>query len=86
MKRGGTAQYTIRGVPRAVDTTLRARARRESKSLNRVAVEAIIRGLGLAQEKILFRDLDDLVGTWVDDPDFDAVVGEMDRVDPELWK
>ena len=49
-------------------------------------MEAIIRGLGLAQEKTIHRDLDDLAGTWVDDPEFDAVVAEMDRVDPELWK
>ena len=31
-------------------------------------------------------DLDDLAGSWVDDPEFDAIIAEMDQVDPELWK
>jgi hypothetical protein len=73
-------QYTIRGVPRTVGTALRERARREGKSQNRVAVEALLRGLGLAEERVVYHDLDDLAGTWVDDPEFDALLSDMDRV------
>lgn len=79
-------QYTIRGVPAAVGATLRERARREGKSLNSIAVEALTRGLGLSDGRTVYHDLDDLVGTWVDDPQFDAAIEAMDRVDPELWK
>jgi hypothetical protein len=86
MERSSGQQYTIRGVPASVAATLRERARREGKSLNRVAVEALSRGLGLSDGKTVYHDLDDLVGTWVDDPQFDAVIEAMNRVDPELWK
>lgn len=51
-------------------------------SLNRAAVEAIARGLGLTEHRPVFHDLDDLAGTWVDDPGFDKAIREMDTVDP----
>ena len=37
-------QYTIRGVPAAVDNALRARARADGKSLNEAAIEALAEG------------------------------------------
>lgn len=79
-------QLTIRKVPDRVDHRLRDRAREEGKSLNRVAIEALERGLGLSGEEIEHHDLDDLAGTWIEDPEFDRAIEEMDRVDPELWK
>lgn len=30
--------------------------------------------------------MDDLAGTWVDDPEFDKAIEEQHRIDPELWK
>jgi plasmid stability protein len=79
-------QYTIRDVPSKVDEALRRRAKREGKSLNQVAVEALTLAVGLAEERPAYRDLDDLAGTWVADPEFDAAVEAQDRVDSELWK
>jgi len=79
-------QYTLRGVPKHVDQALRERAARCGKSLNQVAVEVLEGGLGLTDGERRFHDLDDLAGTWVDDPGFDAAIAEMDRVDPELWR
>jgi hypothetical protein len=32
------------------------------------------------------RDLSDLAGTWVDDPEFDAALEAQSQIDPELWK
>ena len=32
------------------------------------------------------RDLGDIAGTWVEDPAFDDVMRDQDRVDPDLWK
>jgi plasmid stability protein len=37
-------QYTIRGIPVAVDNALRARARAAGKSLNEAAVDALADG------------------------------------------
>lgn len=79
-------QYTIRNIPRDVDQALRRRAREEARSLNEVAVDALRRALGLAEEPTAQRDLQDIQGTWVDDPETDAALTEQRRIDPELWR
>ncbi len=79
-------QLTIRNIPDRVNQKLREAAKKEGKSLNRITVEALERGLGLLAEEIEYHDLDDLAGTWVKDSEFDRAIEEMDRVDPELWK
>jgi hypothetical protein len=57
-------QYTIRGIPPAVDQSLRERARRSGKSLNEAAVEALAEATGLAGSRRKRRDLRDVAGTW----------------------
>ena len=79
-------QYTIRRVPPRLDQELRRRAHDEHRSLNEVALRALERGLGLAEEAPRHHDLDDLAGTWVEDPEFDRAIEAMDQVDPELWR
>jgi hypothetical protein len=79
-------QYTLRGIPPRVDEALRRKAKEQGVSLNRAAVQAITHGLGLSEEKPVYHDLDDLAGTWVDDPAFDEAIRRMDSVNPELWK
>ena len=78
-------QYTLRGIPQRVDQALRRKARQQGVSLNQAAVEAIAHGLGLTDDTPVYHDLDDLVGTWVDDPAFDEAIREIDSVDPDLW-
>lgn len=84
-KRASKVQYTIRGVPAAVDRALRARARREQRSLNELALEALRRSVGDEVGPLVHTDLDPFLGTWVEDPEFDAALREQDRVDPSLW-
>lgn len=79
-------QYTLRKVPPRVDQALREQARQENKSLNEVAIEVLEQGLGLRGEKMRYHDLDELAGTWIDDPAFDAAIEAMDQVDPQLWR
>ena len=79
-------QYTIRAVPEEVDRAIRQRAKREVKSLNAVVVEALTRGLGLGAEPVRHTDLDHLIGTWQEDPEFDRAVADFERVDHEAWK
>jgi plasmid stability protein len=86
MKRTDMEQLTIRRVPRAVGAHLRERARREGRSLNAVAVEALCRGAGLGTEPVRYADLDDLAGTWSADPAFDKALATMDEVDEESWR
>ena len=79
-------RYTIRRMPPRLDRELRRRAHEEHRSPNEVALRALERGLGLAEEAPRHHDLDDLAGTWVDDPEFDHAIKAMDQVDPELWR
>ena len=86
MSSGGSTQYTVRRIPRAVDEGLRRKAREEGKSLNQTAVEVLIAGLALSGNGVVHRDLDFLVGTWVEDSAFDAAIQAQDQVDPKMWR
>jgi hypothetical protein len=79
-------QYTIRNLPEALDLALRERAKQENKSLNLVAIQAMARGMGFSKEKLRYRDLSHLAGTWVDDPVFDQAIADQHTIEEELWK
>jgi hypothetical protein len=86
MNRERARQYTIRSVPAALDRVLRRWARRERKSLNEVALEALRRGAGPPEAQPIFTDLDDCIGTWEDDPAVEAALAGQDRVERRLWR
>ena len=79
-------QYTIRNVPGALDEALRRAARERGKSLNEVAIEALARGAGVSGERARQRDLNDIAGTWREDPAFDSALEAQDTIDEEMWK
>ena len=79
-------QYTIRGIPARLDARIRERALKEGRPLNEILVEALKVGVGLSGSPVRYADLDDLAGTWINDPEFDRAIQEMHQVDPELWK
>jgi hypothetical protein len=71
-------QYTLRNIPKQIDTEVRRRAHEERKSMNRALLEALARGVGLQGEVQRQRDLSDIAGTWKKDPAFDQAVAEQD--------
>jgi hypothetical protein len=79
-------QYTIRGIPPAVDDALRERARQEDKSLNEVVIAALAGGIGAVTAPQRRRDLVDIAGTWKADAGTDAALAAQDRIDEELWR
>ena len=79
-------QYTIRGIPTAVDSALRERARIAGTSLNEVVVEALAEGSGMAGRPRKRRDLDDIAGTWKADKAVESALADQDRVDKDLWR
>jgi hypothetical protein len=79
-------QYTLRNIPEALDEALRERARSENKSLNQVVLEALARAFGVGRRATRHRDLSDLKGRWLEDPDFEQAIADQDRVDEEMWK
>ena len=86
MKSSGSIQYTIRQVPAHLDRSLRQRSKEAGQSLNEAAIEALRRGLGLAEARPHYHDLDALAGTWHEDAAFDAAITAQDQVDIRLWK
>lgn len=85
MKSNRQKQYTIRNVSVQVDQKLRQLSKEEGKSLNEVALEALERGTGVANEPQIHTDLDALIGSWKDDPAFDEAIRQQDIIDPKLW-
>lgn len=80
-------QYTIRGIPPAIDHALRARARAAGKSLNEAAVDALAEGAGVASATgRKRRDLADIAGTWKADKALESALAAQDRVDETLWR
>ena len=79
-------QYTIRNVPETLDAMLRDQAKKEGKSLNQVVLEAIARAFGIPSEPVRRRDLSDLAGSWIEDPEFDRAIQDQDGVDEDLWR
>ncbi len=78
-------QYTIRNVPEEVDRALRRRAKASGKSLNETAVEALRRA-AVGHATVRYHDLDHLIGTWVEDPEFDRILAAQRTIDEELWR
>jgi hypothetical protein len=79
-------QYTIRNVPRLLDSALRRTARERGKSLNEVALEALAIGARLTAERPRQRDLGDIAATWRKEPAFDSALAAQDTIDAEMWK
>lgn len=79
-------QYTLRKVPREVDQALRRQAKKEGKSLNEIAIEALARGAGVNALISTNHDLDFAIGTWIDDPEFDKAINDQRQIDADLWK
>jgi plasmid stability protein len=79
-------QYTIRNIPDPLDAALRQSARKKGKSLNEVALEALVRGAGLGEHCVPQRDLSDIAGSWRDDPAFDEARAQQDTIDEDLWR
>ena len=79
-------QYTLRDVPPRLVVEVRERARREGKSLNQAALEAMAQGLGLSGSRPPRRSVDDVAGTWKSDAAVEKALADQDRVDPGMWK
>lgn len=80
-------QYTIRNVPQRVDQALRRRAQATGKSINQVAVEALIEGSGEGG-RIAHDDLDFLVGSLskAEAKILDREIAHQRLIDEKLWR
>lgn len=82
---------TLRGLDPQLAASLREVARREGKSMNQTALDALRQQFGLDKSRRfteVHRDLDHLFGSW-DEDEFASIQGKIDserRIDPELWQ
>ena len=76
-------QYTLRNISSEVNRLLRKSAREQHKSLNRVAVEALERAVGVGEPRKR-RDLSRWLGSWEEDPQFDEALQDQRRIGPLL--
>src|SRR5688572_33414698 len=60
-------QYTIRGIPPAIDHALRKRATAAGKSPNEAAIIPLGEGAGVTGAPRKRRDMSDIAGTWQHD-------------------
>jgi hypothetical protein len=81
----GCMQYTIRGIPPALDEALRERARASGKSLNEATVDALLEGSGITAQRYRRRDLSDIAGTWKAEKAVEAALTAQDVIDEDLW-
>ena len=79
-------QYTLRGIPSAVDSAIRERARVAGTSLNEAAIDALAEGAGVTGAPRQRRNLDDIAGTWKADKAVESALAAQDRVDEDLWR
>ena len=82
-KQSRSTQYTIRGVPREVDSALRRKAAQRKQSLNQLIVDELILATGGHRRRA---DFSDLVGRWTADPAFDEILTAQRQIDPDKWK
>ena len=79
-------QYTLRNIPPRLDALIRAKAKEENRSINDVSIEALARTFGLLGEPIKHRDLQDMAGTWREDPECEEVLEGQRIIDGDLWR
>jgi hypothetical protein len=88
---------TIHDIPIELHQALALRAAADQSSVAKALVEAAAQQLGIALPPSpeqsessgapkKYRDLSDIAGTWIEDPEFDAILAEQRQIDPELWQ
>ncbi len=84
-------QLTIRGFDDELASRIRQLARREGISMNRAVLTLLRRGAGLGRPdndaNTVGASLDHLIGTWTaEEADaFDRALGDLSRIDEDLW-
>jgi hypothetical protein len=82
------ARYlTVRNVPVEIARALDKERRHRGTSLNQTVLDLLGQGLGVGSAAGRSNGLRRLAGTWSEAElaEFEAAVGWMEQVDPELW-
>lgn len=82
---------SVRGLDEQALAALKARAEKESASVNSLVLRLIDQGLGRKRGKLTYQrhdDLDALAGSWRKDEaaQFERATAPFAKIDPKLWK
>lgn len=84
------SSLNIRGLDEETAARLKEAARSRGVSVNRLAVELLRRGVGLAPHRRAegHHDLDHLAGTWTAEEaeEFASALAAFEQIDEELWR
>ena len=87
---GGTSatQYTLRGIPEALDTAIRERARREKKSINRTVTDILAEALGVESTGAKERECPALAGDSraAEVRALEAALAPFEQIDESEWQ
>jgi hypothetical protein len=88
VKEAPMTAITLRNIPPKLQEFLLERAERDDLSLNKVVLRMLEEAAGLRGAPREHRDLDHLAGTWSAEEaaEFEAVLKDQRRIDPELWE
>lgn len=78
-------QYTIRNISPELDRALKARAKKSGKSVNQIALEALVQSVGQLVKR---RSLRGMPGAWSkkEAAEFDRFLERHRKIDEELWR
>ena len=81
---------TLRNIPSEVALLIETRRQQSGLSLNKTVIRLLEESLcvsGSPGSPKRYRDLDDLAGTWTgkEAREFDEILAEQRRIDPEMW-
>jgi len=82
---------SLRNIPPKIARLIELRSQETGLSLNKTVIQLLEETLGVsgpAAHPREYRDLDDLVGAWTPDEarEFDDILAEQRRIDPEMWE
>ena len=80
-------QLTLRQIPDSVGEKLRKKAAQDHQSLNKTAVSALAKGLGVSNAKTSKRDLTKFAGRWSkeDLAEFERNTAIFETIDNDIW-
>lgn len=73
---------TISDIPEDLENALRQKAAHEGRTLAEVSLEALRKGVATADKLGRRRDLQDIVGSWVFDPETERALADQRSMEP----
>jgi hypothetical protein len=83
------SQLTVRDVDETLGEALKKEAALRGVSVNRLVLQLLREGVGLASPRgpVRYTDLDHFIGKWTAEEadEFDRHLAEQRKIDPDLW-